>query len=632
MNTMSIRPTKHRKLLLKCLAISLAAHTAALSYFYFHPLILQSPFQSLFGMTSVQPVLLENEEDAFLAKNHLLEEVFQKIVVLSPHFQQPYDLIELPKGIALAPNREHVSDPSLIAVEEPIHFQKPDEAFASRQEIQLDESQELNCAAFFNPPELGAPIASQLQIDAEGMIPQIPMIALPQEGNGMYEDLIAVSNFSFDALSEELGSLNLTAQLSPPVHLKIDEDLSIKADPKVMAAHIAGKELRSESEHLRAPLFVPKALEDFPQTQVELASKYSELDEYNFSDLNTPGEWNDDFDIDVTFLPNPEGKGYIFSLSLSSNYDLSSYSLKQNLYFILDRSSSVQKHRFAVFKRAVLKALASMEHGDTFNIIVMDKKISKFSPENRPVSLKNIHAAEEFLDKQEAGGLFNSADVYASIDKILSFVPENDQQHTAILLTDGKMSMNAEQKQKALKKWVDKNQGKMSLYACAIGADNDLLSLDMLCSLSGGKLLYSDTHASFPRKLAKLVLDLKDPVAKNLSISAIAENPNSNIEFYSANPQMSSLYGHQPYVIVGQIDEPCSFDLVIQGRHRGEWIAIKKNVSFIDGHKGDTALEKMWDAEHANICYSKFVKEGSLKHLKEAKEILKKSHLGVAFE
>ena len=262
----------------------------------------------------------------------------------------------------------------------------------------------------------------------------------------------------------------------------------------------------------------------------------------------------------------------------------------------------------------------------------MDKKTVKFSPENRPVSLKNIHAAEEFLDKQEAGGLFNSANVYSSIDKILALVPEDEEQHTAILLTDGKMNMNAQQKQSALKKWLDKNQGKMSLYACAIGADNDLVSLDMLCSLSGGKLLYSDTHASFPRKLSKLVLDLKDPVAKNLTITAIADNPNSHIEFHSANPEMSSLYGHQPYVIVGQIDEPCSFDLVIQGRHRDEWIAIKKTVSFIDGHKGDTSLEKIWDAEHANLCYSKFVKEGSLKHLKEAKEILKKSRSEVAFE
>lgn len=629
MNTLSIHPPKHRKLLLKCLAISLAAHAAALTYFYFHPLILNNSLQSLFGITSPQPMILDSEEN-HLTKNHLLEEVFQKIVVLSPHFQQPYDLIELPKGISLAPNQEPFSDPPIASLEESRPFETPEKSYASTQEVLPQDAQELNAASFFSPSELGAPIASQLQIDAVEVVSQIPLIALPQEGSGTYEDLVAVSHF--DTLSGNPQAINLAPQLAPPTLFQKNEDLDVRLEPKAMTARIAEKELRSELESSRAPLFIPRAIESIPQTQVELASHYADLADYDFSDLQAPGEWNDDFDVDVAFLQNPEGKGYIFSLSLSSNYDLSSYSLKQNLYFILDRSNSIQKHRFGVFKRAVLKALASMQQGDTFNIIVMDKKISKFSPESRPVSLKNIHAAEQFLDKQEAGGLFNSADVYASIDKILSLAPENDEQHTAILLTDGKMSMNAEQKQTALKKWLSKNQGKMSLYACAIGSDNDLVSLDMLCSLSGGKLLYSDTHASFPRKLAKLVMDLKDPVAKNLKVAAIAHNPSATIEFYSENTQMSSLYGNQPYVIVGQIDEPCSFDLIIQGRHRGEWIAIKKSVSFIDGHKGDSALEKIWDAEHANICYSKFIKEGKSKYLKDAKEILKKSRSEVAFE
>ena len=129
--------------------------------------------------------------------------------------------------------------------------------------------------------------------------------------------------------------------------------------------------------------------------------------------------------------------------------------------------------------------------------------------------MKNIQAAEEFLDKQEAGGLFAAGEIYNSLGKILDSVPENDEIHTAILLTDGKTSLSAERKQSVLKKWVEMNNGRLSLYTAAIGRDNDLLSLDLLSSVSGGKLLYSDTHASFPRKLAKLVLDLKDPVAKD---------------------------------------------------------------------------------------------------------------------
>lgn len=634
MNTMIIPDTRSRGLLWKCLAASLVVHAAALTYVYYYPMLLQGPLQSLFGLTAAKPSLLETEEETaeLVQKNHVIEEVFQQIVVLSPHFQQPYDLAELPKGIALAPTREEAPS-SMPSKDQNLAFSKPVNEYTFAAETNIQDMEEMNIPAIFTAPESGMPIASQLQIDAASSIPELPAVDVPIAGQGAYEDLMSLSGFSLDAAYETDYSLNLFPQLVSPDSLKIGEDLKIKTDSTPLSGLVTSHDLHLESEQVRSTLFIPKAPTAFlEKKEVQVLSAISDLDQYDFPAIANAAEWNDDFDVDVTFLPNPEGQGYIFSLSLKPNYDMGSHSLKQNLYFILDRSSSVQKHRFAVFKRGVLKALSSMQHGDTFNILVMDKKIARFSPENRPVTLKNIHAAEEFLDKQEAGGLFAASDIYTTLDKILPAIPENDEVHTAILLTDGKTGMSNERKQAALKKWIEKNNGKMALYACAIGRDNDLLSLDMLTSVSGGKLMYSDTHASFPRKLAKLVLDLRDPVAKDIMITAVPHNPNSHIEFYPANSHLSSLYGHQPYVVVGQIDDPCAFDLVIQGRHRDQWIAIKKNVSFVEGHKGDYTLEKEWNAQHANVCYSKFLKEGKASHLKEAKEILKKSRSEVAFE
>jgi hypothetical protein len=633
MNTMTMSH-RSRALLIKCLGLSLAVHTALVTFFYFHPLILQGPFKSLFGMTVATPTLLSaDEENAELLqkKNHLLEEVFEQVVVLSPHFQQPYDLIELPNGIALAPNEEITPIPTSLDTSLPGPM-IPGREFALASANELQNYEENNLPILFTPEDAGPPIASQLQIDPQPTISQIPLIAIPM-GPGAFEDLVAISDFSLNATFETDYSLNLSLQLASPNSLKIGEDLQLKTDLKSQAAQVTARDLNLENEKVRSTLFIPKSAPAFlEKKEVAVASSIAELDQYDFPTMAMAAEWNNDFDVDVVFLPNPESKGYIFSVSVQPNYDFSSHSLKQNLYFILDRSNSVQKHRFAVFKRAVLKALASMQHGDTFNIFVIDKKIVSFSPESRPVSMKNIQAAEQFLDKQEAGGLFAAAEIYSSLEKILSSIPESEDIHTAILLTDGKSSLNHQRKQATLKKWVEKNNGKLALYAAAVGRDNDLLSLDMLCSISGGKLLYSDTHASFPRKLSKLVLDLKDPIAKDLMITAIPHNAHSHIEFYPASSHLPSLYSHQPYVLIGQIDEPCAFDLVIQGRHRDEWIAIKKNISFVEGQKGTQALEMGWSAQHANLCYDKFLKEGKPTHLKEAKEILKKSRREIAFE
>ncbi len=623
---MTFNPYRSRSLLFKCLFVSLSVHAAALCYFYFNPFILHNPFPSFFGLSSSEPLVLEEEKEELLT-NHFIEEVFEKILVLPPHLRKPCDLMELPKGIGLAPNQE-------LAAELPFHiesgyvFTTPRGEYASVVEELEEDSQEWNAPNLFHPPELGAPIASQLQIDAKEVHLDLPLTALAERGDDE-TDLKMGSDLVLEMDAPDTHPVRVSGGDKCPVSSKPGEAVHIKADPKTALARVQENATLAPEETLEPPLFIPKPSARLGRQEVALANY--RLDEYDFSDLNAPGTWSDDFDVDVTFLPHPKGKGYIFSLAMKSNYDLSSHSLKQNIYFVLDRSNSIQKHRFGIFKRATLKALSSMQKGDTFNILVVDKKITRFSPQSCAVNLKNIQSAERFLDKQESGGFFEFADVYTSIDKLLEFVPQDQEQHTAILLTDGKTSMNAERKQSLLKKWMTKNRGKMALYACAIGADNDLFSLDMLCHCSGGKLLYSDTHASFPRKLAKLMLDLKDPIANNLKITAIPENPYAHVTLYPSGC-LSTLYGNQPYVIVGEIDEPGAFDFVVQGKHRDEWIEIRKNVSFIDGHKGDSALESKWEAEHANLCYEKFLDDGLAKHLKEAKQILKTHRSEVAFE
>jgi len=85
-------------------------------------------------------------------------------------------------------------------------------------------------------------------------------------------------------------------------------------------------------------------------------------------------------------------------------------------------------------------------------------------------------------------------------------------------------------------------------------------------------------------------------------------------------------------VIYGTIDHPCEFDLLVQGRHREDWVAIRKEICFYDGKKGNNDLASRFGAQLANLCYTKFLSEGKGSHLKEAKEILKKTRTSVIFE
>lgn len=630
---------KQKSLLLQCIAVSCALHLLGLIYFYTHPILIHSTWDSLFGISSATPDLLDYEEEdsELIQKNSLIEEAFHHVFVLSPHFQQPLDLAELPRGIALSPNAEEFPFDE-IAVDSEMSWE--DSSFPDEL-AQLDGSlfhEDSLIKSLFFPKESAWNFATQIQIDHEAVQPNIPELAFSEEelipDSEVRRDLIYVSGVSIEATPEtDRNGVNLIDKL-PSVEAMRNEPLSLNADSDSMLSSIeplvASEELAISAHSY---FFASKALE-LPKIRGAMAptTSHLNLEDYQLPNVALASSWNDHFHVDLKFFPSEEKGGYIFSLALSPSIDLSQYSLKQNIYFIIDRSNSVQRHRFAVFKRAVIKALASMQKGDAFNIYVVDKKVAKFNASPLRVTQKSIQAAEEFLDKQEAGSMFAGSDIYTSLEKILPGIESQEEIHTAILLTDGNTLHNSPKQQQVLGKWLEKNSGKVSLYTAAIGQKNNLVLLDLLSSISGGKLLYSDTHASFPRKLAKLILDLKDPVANDLMIAALPERSDAHIELYSASAHLPSLYGNQPYMIYGYIDEPCNFDLVIQGRRGEEWIAIKKAISFAEGEKGTRSLEKQWKAKTANLCYSKFLNEGKAAHLKEAKEILKANRSEIAFE
>lgn len=630
---------RQRSLLIKCLAVSFLLHLFALLYFYTHPIVIHSSWKSLFGLSTPTPDILNDEEEnpELIEKSKIIHEAFHQILVLSPHFQQPLDLAELPKGIPLSPNTEnpHIDG---IELESGLDWQDSSslEMFASEHGPIFHEDSLIQ--SLFVPEESAWNFATQIQIDHHPIQADTPSFSIADSlldaDAAIEHDFISVSSVSIEASQEtDSSGVNLIDRF-PKVERTMNEPVALKTDSTSMLAGIDALSLPEEKASASHSYFLATKAPEMQKTHLKTApsSTLPELDEYQLPNIAMATSWNDDFNIDLKFLLHEEGNGYIFSVALKPNFDLSEYSLKQNIYFIIDRSNSVQKHRFAVFKRAVVKALASMQSCDAFNIYVVDKSVTKFTSTPLRVTPKAIKAAEEFLEKQEAGTLFAGSDIYGSLEKILPEIESTDQIHTAILLTDGNTLHNTPKQQHVLGKWLEKNSGKISLYTAAVGQKNNLLMLDLLSSISGGKLLYSDTHASFPRKLAKLILDLKNPVAKDLMIAAVPQYPDAHMEFYLASTHLPSLYAGQPYMIYGYIDEPCNFDLIIQGRHGEEWIAIKKNVSFIAGEKGTRSLEKQWKAQKANLCYSKFLKEGKNAHLKDAKEILKANRTEIAFD
>ena len=596
---------KNRFIFLSCLIFSLAMHVACICILYSLSLHKQHNLSALFWLSSSNPHLLQIDEEN---KEHTLQEVFEQIVVIPSNHQTPYDLLSSNRPLELAPDLELVDSFSLVK-RDLLSFSIEESSSLTPVCLPKLESEPL-----LTPPatSMDSFVNKKLEIDPVMQTTLATQLPKASEANDKQQLSLPRENRKATIYKENL-KFPLAA---PAINLSI-QNISPIADPHQidqLAAQMKNPPtLFSEIEHLKVLRhFLPEI------------SPISRLKNYCFPSFAIANDWNHLFETHVSYTP--QDKGYVFSIDLFPKRDLSHYRLKQHICFILDRSSSVPRHRFAVFKRAVLKALASMQEEDSFNIFIIDKKVTRFHTSHLKISKQNIRQAEEFLETQTFGSRASSSDIYKSLESLLLDLSQQEIVCNAILLTAGKNTCNSTLQQQTVKKWLENKQGHITLHTAAVGRENDLTFFNLMSTSSGGFLVYSDTHASFPRKLAKLVLDLKDPLLTHLTLSV---KPSDVTSFVDLSPSSQSvLYQGTPYTITGYIDDPCTFELSIQGKQHRQWIAIKKTICFADAEKADSSLENQWKMTKAHV---RFLKEGKKDLLSDAEKFLK-SRFEAAFE
>jgi hypothetical protein len=347
-----------------------------------------------------------------------------------------------------------------------------------------------------------------------------------------------------------------------------------------------------------------------------------EFDHYGLNSVATQLEWEEDLDVDIAMMPAPEGGKYVFSLTIHPEFDSECTSIPQNFYFLIDRSSSVDKGKFNRYKRAVQRSLAALQKGDYFNIYIFDKNVAKLSTKNLPVTGKTIQMAEEFLDGQTSKTHFAATELYSTLDRMLPEYFHPDELHSVILITDGNTLLNSQRQKRALAGWTDQYKDSVNFYAAAAGKGNNLVLLDLLSYCTSGKMLYSDTNAGFPRKLVHLVKDLHNPLVKNVTIDVAPADKNAKVQIFSQGRDLPPMFANQPYVVTGTVDEVCDLTLFIQGKNNDRWLSIQKKVSLDDASRGGRSLEKLWAQTQSRICYDHFLKNGKATHLKEAVQIV----------
>ena len=253
---------------------------------------------------------------------------------------------------------------------------------------------------------------------------------------------------------------------------------------------------------------------------------------------------SDSFNFDVEYAQDTDGE-YLFRARFYPKERVKFKRIRQNFYFVLDRSHSIGKQRYQLAKSAVLDALTQLEKGDTFNILVFDDHVVRLSNENLPATEEAFTYAIDWLSRQTHGGLFAGTELYTSLGQIIPKVVADEEVHTAILFSDGNTVLSREKQRSSISGWTNSNQGKVALFAVAVGLDNNIALLDLLTSMNKGSLFYSSNIQETQAITRLLIEEIGRPIGKDLHISALSKASKDALILYPKQNRLADLYENQ---------------------------------------------------------------------------------------
>ncbi len=615
MNDPINNPYRKKNLLAKCLLASLALHSTALYFFINHPIVIKGIDSSFF------------QKSKPLTKEIAAQNLYDPADFTLDSFFEEFAQNSLDKA------QKSVKKDPLTYIESPLQEQQKEIAASFTHtpplEDQSNQKSDLSNPLLFTfePDE---PI-SLSTVDAPLIKPNVEMapstLRSPSELLST-QDLLVSSPLVDDRIHSDANlpiSTHLPHQETPPL---LDSVVDLYSVPSLdMTTPKGSHQIAFNPQDLETP-----SLQNYSYhfststnpTSTYQKPSYVEIDDYIPNKTLYSLKWNEEFDVKPSFFPDKDG--YIFSITVTPARNLEAERIKQNTYFFIDTSSEIEKHKITVFKKSVFKALSSLQEGDFFNIFLLDKTTVKLSPDNLQVSLPNIRIAQEFLEKAQDKPFFASFDLLQGLTEILKHIPEDDEVHTVILLTNGKLTSNPSSTQKEINKLLEKNGGKISLFTVTAGKNNNIVNLDMLSSLWGGKLLYSDTNASLPRKLSSFVKGLHSPLIKEISFSLQTSDPRAKISILPTTTKTPNLYQKEPFVIMGRTNKLAPMALTLEGKNEEGWVLLQKELDFELAEEASNATKKEWDLRQASTLYNKFLEDSKSIHLKEAREVLKTAH------
>ncbi len=327
-----------------------------------------------------------------------------------------------------------------------------------------------------------------------------------------------------------------------------------------------------------------------------------------------------EFDVVVRTIPKKSGYGHYFSILLSPHEQGVIDPIKNHVYFLIDRSITVEPHRYFTFIKGVLQAIDYLQEGTSFNIAFFDHETEWFEKEDLTFKKSTSSHVRKKLKELPQRGKSNIQTFCKLIGRLKLKAENSGEPHTVILLSDGRFMKNIRINRYPIRELVEDLPDNFSLHTVSTSDNNNIAMLNTLAGLCHGDSVYAKTHSAFGRKLSALTKRIHRPIGFSAKVTQVDENDSTIL--YDADLAATQLYTDKVFKIYGETKEKKEFTLLIQAYNGDRWLNIPKKISFQESINSPSRLSHDIAQYQALFDISHYLKTGDLDALNHAKDLL----------
>ena len=224
-----------------------------------------------------------------------------------------------------------------------------------------------------------------------------------------------------------------------------------------------------------------------------------------------------DFGLNLmTWRPDPNQPG-MFLLLVSPRSEVEQRDrVPRDVVFVLDTSGSMKDEGKILQARAALKfCIDKLAQDDRFAIVQFATAAQVFADDWTRATDANRRKAREWVEALEAGGGTNLSD---ALEKLFALHFDEKRPALALLLTDGRPTVNTTDVEALAKLVKDNNRRSLRIFTFGVGDDVNTHLLDRMTDDTGGLPEYVRQGEAIDGKVTRLFARMSHPVMTDLAI------------------------------------------------------------------------------------------------------------------